>query len=76
MVCFMYATGHIKLQEFYKRNIQSISSYEGMPTTKMVAIHIIASLEISSDRNFWLAKVAGHGRKKFGQFGMLGLELL
>ena len=34
-----------------------------------------ASVEISADRNFWLAKVAGHGRKKFGQFGILGLEI-
>ena len=28
------------------------------------------SSRISADRNFWLAKVAGHGRKKFGQFGI------
>ena len=39
---------------------------------------LIASLEISteiSDRNFWLEKVAGHGRKKLVQFGILGLEI-
>ena len=36
---------------------------------------IIASQEISGDRNFWLAKVAGHGRNKLGQFGILSLEI-
>ena len=35
----------------------------------------IARLEISADRNFWLAKVAEHEWKKFGQFGILGLEI-
>ena len=36
---------------------------------------VIASLEVSADRNFWLAKVAGHGRKNFGQFDKLFLEI-
>ena len=36
---------------------------------------IVASLEISADRNFSLPKVVGHGRKKLGQFGRLGLEI-
>ena len=27
---------------------------------------LIASLEISADRSFWLAKVAGHERNEFG----------
>ena len=36
---------------------------------------IIASQKISADRNFWLVKVAGHGRKKLGQFGILGLKI-
>ena len=37
---------------------------------------IITSLQISADRNFWLAKVAGHiyRKKKLGQFSILGLE--
>ena len=29
----------------------------------------------SADRNFWQAKEAGHGRKKLGQYGILGLEI-
>ena len=32
---------------------------------------VIASQEISTDRNFWLPNVAGHERKKFGQFRIL-----
>ena len=51
------------------------SRYPSQAVYKIKFFIFVASQEISADRNFWLAKVAGHGRKKFGQFGILGLEI-